>query len=432
MEYSELDERPISKFILYATILVGLGSFLDGYDLLNISIALPFITRTMTIAASMQGMLGTGTYLGGVAGAALFGIFSDLRGRKTALIVDLVFFMAASLISAVISSPAQLLVLRIAIGFGIGADIVSGPALLSELLPIKNRGKLLGTSLLMMPLGGLVSVVAAYFLYNLGIGAPLIWRVIFALGAIPAIIVIILRSRLPESPRWLSKFGNSIKPSKEFKSSTLSNYRHNYRLLAGKYKRALIYSSVAWFSAGTTSIFTIFSPMILEKFALKGYPQMIALTATIWIAATGGAAVAIALHDTVGRKSLLITSIILLGLSDLLLGLAFTSNGYIMEAVLACAMFFSFMNISAAYVIQTEVFSTEIKGLADGISFTINRLANFAFGISVPVLLALNIIKQFMWFTGIVVIAMAIIALITGIETMGKGLEKIQQEVMLS
>ncbi|MGC8661607.1 MAG: MFS transporter [Nitrososphaeria archaeon] len=430
MEFSELDKKPISKLVLYVTILVGLGSFLDGYDLLNISIALPFITKTMTVAASMQGMLGTGTYLGGVAGAALFGIFSDLRGRKTALIVDLTFFMAASLISAIITSPIQLLVLRIAIGFGIGADIVSGPALLSELLPIKNRGRLLGTSLFMMPLGGLVSVIIAYFLYNSGIGAPLIWRIIFALGAVPAIIVIILRSWLPESPRWLLKFGNSLKSSNKFKPSISNTPKHNYSVLAGKYKRALVYSSVAWFSAGTTSIFTIFSPMILEKSALKGYPQMILLTATIWVAATGGAAFAIALHDTVGRKNLLAASMTLLGISDLLLGIAFTSKGYIMETVLAGAMFFSFMNISVAYVIQTEVFPTEIKGFADGITFTINRLANFAFGILVPVMLVLNIIRQFMWFTGIVVIAMVVIVLITGIETMGKGLEKIQQEVM--
>lgn len=284
----------------------------------------------------------------------------------------------------------------------------------------------------MMPLGGLVSVIAAYFLYNSGIGAPLIWRVIFALGAVPAVIVIILRSWLPESPRWLSKFGNSLKSSKEFRLSTPNTRRHNYSVLAGKYKRALIYSSVAWFSAGTTSIFTIFSPIILEKFALKGYPQMILLTATIWVAATCGAAFAIALHDTVGRKNLLGSSMVLLGLSDLLLGITFTSKGYVIEAALAGAMFFSFMNISAAYVIQTEVFPTEIKGFADGITFTINRLANFAFGILVPVLLELNIIRQFMWFTGIVVISMIVIVMITGIETMGKGLEKIQQEVVLS
>ncbi len=92
-------------------------------------------------------------------------------------------------------------------------------------------------------------------------------------------------------------------------------------------------------------------------------------------------------------------------------------------------MFFSFINISAAYVIQTEVFPTEIKSVANGISFTINRIANFAFGMLVPVFLLLDELKPFMWLTGAIVIVMALVALLTGVETMGKGLEKIQQEV---
>ena len=118
-----------------------------------------------------------------------------------------------------------------------------------------------------------------------------------------------------------------------------------------------------------------------------------------------------------------------LGLSDVLLGIALSGSGYIIEAVLASAMFFAFMNISAAYIIQTEVFSTEIKGLADGISFTINRLANFAFGVLVPSLLVLNLIRPFMFIVGIIVIGLIAVVMITGIETMGKGLEKIDQEM---
>jgi len=432
MELQHLDSRPMDRYILYLTFLIGLGTFLDGYDLLNISIAMPFITRTMTVAASIQGMLGTGTYLGGVVGALLFGLISDLRGRRTALIVDLVFFMAASLLSAIVTSPIQLLALRVAIGFGIGADIVSGPALLSELLPVKNRGRLLATSLLMMPLGGLVSAIVAYILYSSGINSSLLWRIIFALGAIPAIVVILFRSRLPESPRWALKFGSQSQITRNVGSlypAATGSSEHNYLLLAGKYKKSLIYSSVAWFTAGTTSIFTIFSPMILEKFAAKGYPQMIILTVTIWIAATCGAAFSVALHDKFGRKNLLIASMAFLGLSDALLGIALSGSGYIIEAILASAMFFAFMNVSVAYIIQTEVFSTEIKGLADGISFTINRLANFAFGVLVPSLLVLNLIKPFMWIAGAIVIGLIAVVMITGIETMGKGLEKIDQEI---
>jgi putative MFS transporter len=61
------------------------------------------------MTAPVQGMLGTATYLGGVFGAFLFGIFSDLRGRRSALIVDLFFFFIASILSAFIHTPFQFL-----------------------------------------------------------------------------------------------------------------------------------------------------------------------------------------------------------------------------------------------------------------------------------------------------------------------------------
>jgi uncharacterized membrane protein YfcA len=68
--------------------------------------------------------------------------------------------------SAFIESPWQLLVPRILIGFGIGADIASGPALLSEVSPTTSRGLLMGLSLIMMPLGGLISAAVVPFPTN--------------------------------------------------------------------------------------------------------------------------------------------------------------------------------------------------------------------------------------------------------------------------
>ncbi|WP_243665643.1 MFS transporter [Vulcanisaeta sp. JCM 16159] len=150
------------------SVLIGLGTFLDGYDLLNISVVLPFLARLMHLGPEMQGLLGTFTYIGGVFGALVFGVFSDLRGRRVALLSDIIFFLISSLISAFVASPGQLLVLRFLVGFGIGADIVSGPALLSEESPASRRGFLLGLSLIMMPLGGLISALLAYLLFCRG------------------------------------------------------------------------------------------------------------------------------------------------------------------------------------------------------------------------------------------------------------------------
>ncbi len=153
-------------------------------------------------------MLGTTTYIGGVFGALVFGVFSDLRGRRVALLSDISFFLVSSFLSAFVTSPGQLLALRFLVGFGIGADIVSGPALLSEESPTPRRGGLLlGVSLIMMPLGGLVSALLAHVFLTMGLPPGILWRIILGAGAIPAAIVILLRSRLPESTRWLLRGG---------------------------------------------------------------------------------------------------------------------------------------------------------------------------------------------------------------------------------
>jgi len=432
MVFTELDEKPLSRFAVYMTILVGLGSFLDGYDLLNVSIALPFLIKVMEMAKAVQGILGTATYLGGIFGALVFGMFSDLRGRKPALILDLFFFFIASIASAFVSTPAQLIVLRLAMGFGIGADIVSGPALLSEILPKDKRGTMLGISLLMMPLGGLVSVLVAYVLYISGVSAFIIWRIIFGLGAIPALLVILLRSYLTESPRWLVKFGDPIKHAREFKVfgiTTQKSNRKSYLEIFKNYKRAFTYSSIAWLTAGTTSMLTIFTPLILEKFTTKGYMQMISLTLAVWTFALLGALISALLQDYIGRKKLATVSVTLLGVSYVMLGFSLFLSAYALELMLSLAMFFSFMNVSVAYAIQTEVFPTELKSFADGITFSINRIANFVFGSSIPVLLALGMLTHFMWFSGLLVIILAFVLATLGIETKTKSLERIEKEL---
>ena len=143
-----------------------------------------------------------------------------------------------------------------------------------------------------------------------------------------------------------------------------------------------------------------------------------------------GALVSALLQDYIGRKKLAIASIRLLGISYVLLGFSLFLSAYELELMLSLAMFFSFMNVSVAYAIQTEVFPTELKSFADGITFSINRVANFAFGSLVPVLLALGVLTHFMWVSGALVIFLAFILALLGIETKNKSLEIIETELV--
>jgi MFS family permease len=228
-------------------------------------------------------------------------------------------------------------------------------------------------------------------------------------------------------------FGDPKKHAKEFSIFSIkvqSSAKESYSELFSKYKRGLVYSSLAWFTAGTTSMLTIFTPLILEKFATKSYVQMIHLTLIVWLFALSGAVVAALLHDYAGRKRLVVISVALLGVFYVLLGASLSKNAYVLELFLSLAMFFSFINVSGAYTIQTEVFPTELKGFADGLTFSINRITNFVFGSLIPILLVSGLLKNFMWFSGLLTIIMAAILATIGIETKNKSLERIQEELV--
>lgn len=392
-------------------ILIGLGTFLDGYDLLNISIVLPFLVHFMHLSPEMQGLLGTFTYIGGVFGALVFGVFSDLRGRRTALLSDIAFFLVSSLLSAFVTSPEQLLVLRFLIGFGIGADIVSGPALLSEESPTLRRGFLLGISLIMMPLGGLVSALLAYAFFAMGLPPNISWRIILGAGAVPAAIVILLRSRLSESTMWLLRGASGHR-------------RIPFSEVWRGYWRMLIYSSAAWVGAGTTSIFTIFTPMLVSLRG-GGYGIMLSTVLFLWIFATLGAVLGSLMLDRAGRRILLMASLAGLGFAFWYVAATYRTPGLIYS--LPLALFLTFLVVSGAYTVQTEVFPVEVKSFADGIAFSLNRIANFMFGALTPIFLYMGSIVQYLDLVGVFVLLMAMTVLFIGVETARRDLEEIER-----
>jgi len=412
-----VDDRPAAPIVSLPVVvlLVGLGAFLDGYDLLNISVVLPFLSRYMHLSPEMQGILGTATYLGGIAGGLAFGLLSDLRGRRTALLADLAFFLVASLMSAFIESPWQLLALRILIGFGIGADIASGPALLSEVSPAASRGLLMGLSFVMMPLGGLVSAALAYGMFAFGTAPEILWRIVLGAGAIPAAIVIAMRSRLPESPIWIRRGAPGRRSRK-------------YGDLVRKYRRMLAYASIAWVGAGTTSIFTIFTPMVVSTMR-GGYSAMLTAVLILWTLATLGGLVGALIMDRVGRRPLITASLIALGASFWAVAAGYHTPA--LGAALGAGMFMTFLSVSGAYTVQTEVFPTEVKSLADGMAFSLNRIANFAFGALAPVLLYAGLLSQYLAWVGVFAIASGAAAAILGMETSRRELERLEEAIEL-
>ena len=183
-----------------AVILCAAGGFLDGYDLLIMGAALLQIVPAFGLSPAQTGWLTSIPFLAMALGALTAGRLCDRFGRRTVFMVDVIMFIVCSILQAVSLAFWQLFAVRFLIGFAIGMDMPTGSSMLAEYAPPERRGgitTLINTAWLF---GGFTAAVAGFILYHLaGDGA---WRWMFALGAVPAIVVAVMRHNLPETPYW--------------------------------------------------------------------------------------------------------------------------------------------------------------------------------------------------------------------------------------
>ncbi|MDR3468430.1 MAG: aromatic acid/H+ symport family MFS transporter [Xanthobacteraceae bacterium] len=220
---SELINRHgMTGFQLVVAVLCFLVVAIDGFDTASIGFLAPAIGAEWGIGPQqMAPLFGAGLF-GLMGGAFLFGPLADMFGRKTILLVCVVFFGAASIAASYSTSLPMLVALRFLTGLGLGGAMPNSITLTSEYCPERHRlfmvtsmfcGFTIGSAI-----GGLASahMVGAYG-----------WRSVLLLGGVlPVALVPLLAWRLPESARYLVLQGKNprritailkrISPSEDF------------------------------------------------------------------------------------------------------------------------------------------------------------------------------------------------------------------------
>ena len=135
-------------------------------------------------------------------GAMVFGRYADVVGRKRVYWLVAVLMIAGALGSALSGSFWVLIGFRFLLGLGVGGDYPVSAVMVSEYANRKDRGKLVGMVFGTQALGLIVGPLIALALLGSGTSNDVAWRVLLALGAVPAAAVIYLRCRMPESPRY--------------------------------------------------------------------------------------------------------------------------------------------------------------------------------------------------------------------------------------
>ena len=186
------------RFVQIVAATAALAGLLFGFDTGVISGAILFIKGAFGLSPFAEEVLVSAALVGAVCGSTLSGRFTDVLGRKRAILITAGIFAVGSILCAVAGSIPLLIVGRLAVGVAIGVASYTAPLYISEMAPPKLRGALVTLNQLAITTGILLAyVVDAVFAPSDG------WRIMFGFGALPAIVLGLGIATLPESPRWL-------------------------------------------------------------------------------------------------------------------------------------------------------------------------------------------------------------------------------------
>src|SRR6202453_3017318 len=175
-----------------------LGWTLDAFDFFILTfcvsaIATQFETKISAVAESIFITLAFRP-----VGAFLFGLMADRYGRRVTLMIDIIAYSVFELASAFAPSLKVFLITRALFGIAMGGEWGVGAALAFETLPAEGRGFFSG----LLQEGYAVGYLMAALVYGTAfrfVG----WRGMFVIGALPAFLVIYIRTQVAESPAWL-------------------------------------------------------------------------------------------------------------------------------------------------------------------------------------------------------------------------------------
>jgi SHS family lactate transporter-like MFS transporter len=193
-----------------------LGWALDAFDFFLLTFCLKAIAVSFQVGVEQVTEALFWTLVMRPVGAFLFGTLAEKFGRRSTLMVNVIAFSFFELASAFAPSLHAFLVCRALFGIAMGGVWGVGAALALETLPSEGRGFFSG----LLQQGYVVGNLLAAALFGLlfphlhGAGMLTNWRVMFMVGALPALLVFYLRFSVKESPAWLAEQQASITQSK--------------------------------------------------------------------------------------------------------------------------------------------------------------------------------------------------------------------------
>jgi MFS family permease len=174
-----------------------MGYAVDAFDYMIYTFMIPTLILLWGMSKAEAGYIATGTLISSAIGGWLAGVLADRYGRVRILQLTVICFSLFTFLSGFTNSPEQLLITRLLQGIGFGGEWSVGSVLVAEMISSRHRGKAVGLVQSAWAIGWGVAAIAFWATFAL-MPPEQAWRVLFWLGALPALLILFIRRNIPE------------------------------------------------------------------------------------------------------------------------------------------------------------------------------------------------------------------------------------------
>ena len=445
-----LERLPVTGWHARLVVLVGLGTFFDLYEVFLGGVLAPVLAKEFGLGSTGKALVIAAGFAGMFVGANVLSIAADRFGRRRVFIINLLVYSLFSLAAAFSPNIETFLVLRFVAGMGLGAELVLVDSYLAEFAPSRVRGRMTAWAytigFLGVPLAALLGGRLVAHQELLGIEG---WRWLLVFGGVGAVLVLALRTQLPESPRWLDSRGRHAEarevvvsivrkvapdrvvpplppdcdvaaPTDDVRSvgEVLRIAFRDYRSRTVMLVIFQILQTVAYYGFATLAPlvlvskgFTVTESLGYAALSFAGYPL--------------GSLVSVPLVERFERKYLIIAS----ALGIAVFGIVFAAAGSVVVIVAAGFLLTAVSNVfsNAFHIYQAEIFPTAIRTTAGGVAYSLSRATSAVLPfVAVPALAALGPVAVFSGSAALIVLLCLDVALL-GPRSTGLELEHVQR-----
>ncbi len=350
------------------------GWVLDAFDFTLLLLVLGEVAKTFGVDLVAMGAVITGTLFCRLIGGTIVGTWADRAGRRLPMMVSILTFSIFAFLSGLAPDYTWFLIFRLLFGLGMGGEWSAGTSLAMESWPQRSRGFASGVLQGGWPVGYLIATLVYFLIFPIWGWRPLFW-----IGVLPALLVLYIRSAVPESPVWEARHE---KLKKAGRSEGISLIELFHPKILGTTIHAFLVMSAVMFSYYCVSSLW---PTFLTNDLKLDVNQKTTFLVLLNVGSLAGYWCAGALSERIGRRGTIAVYTILAAVFLPMYSLSQDRTLVMIGGIIEGFAGVGFWGVLPAYL--TERFPTSVRGVGPGSAFHVGA----AIGSTAPTVQAIFI-----------------------------------------